>query len=308
MNQSTQKAVVARPAKRSAYRVQGRIEEYLLEKTRMLFEPVGNLGRQDDAESLHRMRVTSRRLHVGLQFFSELFSQNQLMQVQRQLRRIGRALGEIRTLDVNIHLLRRAAKRLPSSTARARASLTQNLLAERAARMAELRELMNILTLGKLELHIRTLIATRSRHFDSKLLLKSATEQLSLLRRAVRRRYKQYRKKGSDRAFHQLRIAAKRYRYGLEAARAVFQIPVHERIRAVEELQDVMGDCHDIEVLMESLNSALDRWGKEDKNLAEGIATMLKFFKQRWKEGRSEFEKFLAREKRWLKKVKLSTA
>jgi CHAD domain-containing protein len=46
------------------------------------------------------MRVSLRRLRVGLKFFSSLFPAGELKQVQRQLRRITRHLGELREFDV----------------------------------------------------------------------------------------------------------------------------------------------------------------------------------------------------------------
>src|SRR5271169_6735637 len=91
--------------------LQARVEDYLLEKLRLVFDTMRRLGTNGDAESLHRVRVASRRLRVGLRFFSSLFSASELKQVQRDLGRLTRVLGEVRTLDVNARLLRGATNR-----------------------------------------------------------------------------------------------------------------------------------------------------------------------------------------------------
>ena len=82
-----------------------RIEAYLLEKTRRLFVAAPDLN---DAENVHRMRVASRRLRVGLEFFAVCFEAHELKQAQQQLRRLTRTLGAVRSLDVNLDLLRKA--------------------------------------------------------------------------------------------------------------------------------------------------------------------------------------------------------
>lgn len=296
---------VARARRRSVYWLQSRVEEYLLEKVRRLFEPVAQVCQESDAEALHQMRISSRRLRVGLRFFSALFSESERKQVQRQLRRITRALGEIRALDVNVKLLRRAARRLPASAAKAREALVHDMLIERSTRLAELRELMNVLGMGKLEQRIRHLITLRDAHHEARRILKAAAEQLNKLRRSMRKRYRQYRKKNTAASFHQFRIAAKRYRYGLEAAEAVFRVEVRSRIRAVEELQDVMGDCHDLQVMLACLADARERWSRKDLPIATGIGHIQRVFRDEL-DGRFErFADFIEEDRIWLKKVKL---
>src|SRR5205814_10418583 len=119
-----------------------RVEESLLGKVADVFVPATKLGRDGAAEAIHKMRVASRWLRVGLKFFADVFPANELRQVRRHVRRITRALGGIRALDVNLRLLRGAHLKLPESTALARAALGQNLLVERNVRLAELRELL----------------------------------------------------------------------------------------------------------------------------------------------------------------------
>lgn len=263
------------------------IESHLLEKTRRLFEPVDDA----DVEVIHRMRVASRRLRVGLRCFASLFPENELTQIQRQLRRTTRALSAIRTLDVNAQLLRRA----PASPART--TLIRSLLAERVALAGKLRDWMGTLRTSHIDLRVQALVM-KARERDPKRLLKDANEQVEDLREALRKRYRKFRDKRGRQAFHKMRIAAKRYRYALESSEAIFPVKVGARIRAVERLQDLMGACHDLEVLLEHLRQA-------DKTLARDVGGMIEFFQQHYDRQFGEFKAYLREDRLWLKKVKL---
>ncbi len=288
--------------------LQARVEDYLLEKLRLVFDTMHLLGTNRDAESLHRVRVASRRLRVGLRFFSSLFATRELKQVQRDLGRLTRVLGEVRTLDVNVRLLRGATNRLPPSTLRARAMLEQNLLVDRVTRMVQLRDLLRMLETGKLSQRIEALIKRRDHHLDNRRLQKDASEQLNELRRVLRHRYKQYLKKQGGNAFHKFRIAAKHYRYALEAGQAVFRISMDERIRAVENLQDLMGNSHDIESLLDHLRDTEQRWSQVNNELVKAIGKLIRFYKVEHKRQFALFEKFLDEKQPWSKKVTLRAA
>lgn len=288
-----------------AVALQDRIETYLLHQSRRMFAPLPRVISNGNAEELHQMRVCSRRLRVGLQFFSVLFTQQELKQVQRQLRRITRALGEIRALDVNIRLIRRALSRLPVASRLTVTSLRQNMLLERNVRLAELRELMQMLSVSQFAHRVETLITHQDRQIDTARLVAATNDQLRDLRRSVRRRSKQYDRDRSGKAFHQLRIAAKRYRYGLEAGKAVFRAGETARIRSVEALQDRMGDTHDVEVLETYLEATQERWGEQDPELARTAKVLLRFFRIEYQKRFEAFESLVRADRTWLKKVRL---
>lgn len=276
------------------------VEVYLLAKAEALFGAVATLGRRDDAEALHKMRVSSRRLRVGLRFFAALFEARELREMQRQLRRVTQELGEIRAVDVNRQLLRKLTPKLPPATVAARAALEEALLVERARRAAELRQLLRMLAASQIGERIERVI-THGRCVDGKRLLKRAQAELNDLRRTVKRRLAEWERRGGSRAFHKLRIAVKQYRYGLETAAAVFTVDAGGRVRGAEQLQDLMGDCHDVEVLL-----ACCRQQKQTTAALEtSMTAMRKFLKREHTRRYEQVEQFLAGERQWLKKVKL---
>jgi CHAD domain-containing protein len=227
--------------------VEHKIEAWLSQQARRLFVAAPDFG---DVETVHRMRVASRRLRIGLQFLG--------VRSVPSLRRLGRTLGAVRVLDVNLALLREAPMRCPS--------LEQQLVRERRKRFAALRALYR-----------KTKPVARWRGEAD------ARSALAELHRVLQKRLKQFDKTGSSAAFHGLRIAAKKYRYGLEIVGAT------KAVKPVKRLQELMGDCHDVEVLMERLPAG----------------PLKEYFAREHRRRYKAVEKFLDGRRHWVKKVRL---
>jgi CHAD domain-containing protein len=251
------------------------IEAWLGEQTRRLFVASPDFA---DADTIHDMRVASRRLRVGLEFFAENFDARELDQLLRHVNRLADALGAVRALDVNLELLRKKSCRNIDGT------LTEQnrLLREREKLRPALEILYRAMITGKIPSRIETLVARRRGQPD-------ARASLGALRRDVRRSLDRFDEKPASVAFHKLRIAAKKYRYGLEIATAVFGADAEEKIVTVKELQERMGACHDVEVLMERLP----------------VGPLKKYFAKEHRRRYEAVEKFLDDGRRWVKKLKL---
>jgi CHAD domain-containing protein len=63
---------------------------------------------------------------------------------------------------------------------------------------------------------------------------------------------------------HDMRIAAKRVRYILEAAEPVFGEPATRGVKAMKRLQDVLGEIHDCDELLPLIARHLDTLRTED--------------------------------------------
>jgi len=251
------------------------IEQYLLEQTRRLFPESPDL---DDAETVHRMRVASRRLRVGLEVFADGFDPRECRQLLRQIARLGDALGVVRVLDVNLTLLRGGSVRnIPSNRAEQLA-----LLRKRVPPRTELEELYRAMTTAKIASRVETLVVQRRGKTDG-------LAALADLRRVLRRCLERFDEKHREVAFHKLRIAVKKYRYGLEIAETVFGADVGGRMESVKTLQELMGTCHDVEVLMERLPKG----------------PLKKYFAKEHRRRYETVKKFLDGGRRWVKKVKL---
>ena len=65
-------------------------------------------------------------------------------------------------------------------------------------------------------------------------------------------------------ALHDMRIAAKRVRYVLEAAEPVFGAPANRGAKTMRQLQDVLGEIHDCDELLPLVARHVDRLRRDD--------------------------------------------
>jgi len=281
-----------------------RIEAHLQAKLHAMFVPM-RLASTGNAEAVHEMRVASRRLRIALRYFAALFPASELRQIQRHLRRTTRTLGEIRSLDVNLKVLHKAAKQLPVSTIAVQRKLTGELLALRHERLNAGRELLQTFVTSRFEARIRALIL-KPRAIDDHRLLAEAQDFTGKLRRQLRRRLKNCREEEpGEAAFHKLRVSAKRYRYSLETSMAVFRTEAAEVVGEIKALQDCLGAWHDLEELLGFLRSCRRQWTKADNPLAGRLTGVLTFFQGAGEAAFADLQKFLRDDYNWHKKIKL---
>jgi CHAD domain-containing protein len=73
---------------------------------------------------------------------------------------------------------------------------------------------------------------------------------------------------------HDMRIAAKRLRYILEAAQPVFGEPAARGVKTMKQLQDILGDIHDCDELLPLVADHTDRLRAEDAAAAAAGAQL----------------------------------
>jgi CHAD domain-containing protein len=275
-----------------------RIENHLLEKTDGVFVPARAARLPLDVDTLYRMRVASRRLREGLRYFADLFPAAETRQLRRQLRRLTTALGLIRTLDVNLQLLRQAGRRLPATALAAQSRLIACGLSQRAEHVRALRELLVSLRTAHVEERLRALVM-QARPLDEARILKAARVAVRARHDKVRRRWKKYRQHPSTRAFHRLRIAVKQYRYALETTVAVFGSS-ENRLGPLETLQGLLGECHDLEVLRQWIEQTCD-----EKKFSAKTGKLLEYLESAEAAARQQLDAWLAENRQWLKKPKV---
>jgi|GEM_PF-1862524 len=281
-----------------------RIEAHLQAKLEEMFGPARGAA-SGQTVALHRMRVATRRLRVGLRYFSALFPAGDLRQIHRHLRRATRSLGKIRSVDVHLQLLRQARQYLPAATTTVQRKLTGELLADRQQSVAELQELFQTFATSQFEAHIRKLVL-QPRPLDDQRVLADAREYLAKLRRQMRRRFKDCRRdERSGPPFHKLRLAAKRYRYALETSLTVFQATAAVQVKAIKIIQTQLGASHDLAELLEFLQECRRKWKKADNPLAGRLVHVLTFFQGEHEVVFAAAQKILREDYVWHKKVKL---
>ncbi len=234
---------------------------YLRRQIKQLTGQAAGIRRAEDIEFVHRARVASRRLRVGLRVFADCFGAAQVKRWRKDVRRVGRGLGEARDLDVQIDLLCDVLSRLEDRTC---VSGVAWVLVRCQRKRDEVQP--------RVVKAMRRMLASRGLHdmvlAVLGLLPESGGEEpvppsSALLRRAEKQILRRLDDLCAFRAcladpedyeqHHAMRIAAKRLRYTMEIFRPLYQGQADGAFEAVKQLQTVLGEIHDCDVWVEDL-------------------------------------------------------
>jgi triphosphatase len=258
-------------------------------------EPV--LRERRDPEAVHQMRVAMRRLRAAMSIFKRVIADERGDTVRRDLRRLAKLFGEARDLDVLIETtISPARRRHPENE-----DLTALAAAYEERRQAAYGKALKAVTAGRLD---RVALATSAwlekgpwpSREDTAALREQpaedfAAKELERRRKGVRKRAK-YLEELAPAERHEIRIAVKKLRYGVEFFSALF--PGRARARrakalrsALGELQDRLGHLNDIAVADKIGRSgkhaaaarllAEEQAGRFDEHLEAAIAAYRKF-------------------------------
>lgn len=227
-----------------------------------------------DTRSVHQARVATRRLREALPVLRASVDGAALTRVRRQVRKMTRALGPVREIDVSLaHLDELAQRDLVS--ARALDRVKSALVRERTASR---RDMLATITPGKLE---------RLRHRLGQVSTgPEAPQPAATLAEAHRQTAKRARRLAdaidnagglylADR-LHAVRVAAKRLRYALEIERELRRSKATARITQLKRLQDLLGRMHDFEVLITRTRQVQADTASIDRTLTLELDTLVR--------------------------------
>jgi CHAD domain-containing protein len=226
-----------------------------------------------DIEPVHRMRVASRRLRAALDVFKDILPEEKAGIWREELKDIGRALGRARELDIQIRFLKDIQKK-----------------EKRGLRIVALRGIIK--SFRKKRRWAQEGIDDKLRGFEPKKRLpglKAWLKERSGAKRHVGarafearkeaillKRFEHLRKLSSyafrpqnSKELHLLRIAAKKLRYTLEILRPWYGAGIDQYIRVCRDIQDLLGDVHELDVLTHAMS---DFPKNQDKDSSATIA------------------------------------
>lgn len=202
-----------------------------------------------DVTSVHQARVASRRLREALPVAASAAAGADWRRARKHARRITRALGPVRELDVALETLAEFGERgVAPATALAR--VRRAIVAAREARRAEMLAALSPRRLTKLRREFDGLASRPDPADRAEALAQSAarvTTRAARLKAAIDHAGAVYL---ADR-LHAVRIAAKKLRYAMEFDRELKRSRATARIRRLKEVQDLLGRLHDLEMLIE---------------------------------------------------------
>jgi CHAD domain-containing protein len=207
-------------------------------------------ARKGEVKEVHQARVATRRLREALPV---LATGTRGRKLARDMRRLTRALGPVRELDVALLSLDEIGQE-GGVPARALSSLKQVIRHERRGVHAELRREIGRVDLAKLRK--RALVAARKG--DAAGRLRSADpKRVTDARRRMARRAERLRAAIESAAglylpdrLHVVRIAVKKLRYSMELAREMSGSKATAQIDTLKNMQDLLGRMNDLEVLI----------------------------------------------------------
>jgi CHAD domain-containing protein len=210
------------------------------------------LVRRDTPDSVHRMRVATRRLRSTLKSFGQVLRTKDLERLGDELKWLGDVLGTARDAEVLAGHVQAGLDRLPPelimgpAQARVRVHFAPIKAEARAAVLEALDGERYLALLDGLDtLLTDPPLAAGAGRPAAEVLPAAVRRTRRRLRRRMRRALGSPAGPGRDTALHEARKAAKHARYAAEVASPAFGMRARRLAKRVKKVQSVLGDHHD---------------------------------------------------------------
>jgi len=217
-------------------------------------------------DAVHHARVSTRRLREALPLVKGRGRDRR--RLRRELRRVTRALGPVRELDVAVTLAGTLARDWPE-LASALDMVSARLHELRARRRARLVKKVSRADIDDLVKRMSTLLSQArggraSRVIDRPRLAARIANRAAATRNAAESAGALY----APEALHAVRIAAKKLRYALEVARAIRIAGAASAARRLRQYQDLLGLLRDLQMFSAHVTRVQARLAADDADLA----------------------------------------
>jgi CHAD domain-containing protein len=248
-----------------------------------------------DPERVHQLRVATRRTLAALTAFRGIVPAKQRVWFEKRLRRIRRAAGGTRDLDVLTGRLERESSRTAAGNPRgAKAAVVRERLVTMLAKRRDVSR--QPIRAVRDELRTADWPARVERLIDAVMAAETGVRFADFGRRRFRQMFNRFFSRADRRLdepseIHRLRISGKKLRYALEIFAPVF--PAAERTAcydAMERLQETLGEFTD----HASAADRFRRWARE-KGVGpdrKALATLQRIEDDRAEEARRAFMKW----------------
>jgi CHAD domain-containing protein/CYTH domain-containing protein len=214
-------------------------------------------------DALHELRVNLRRLRSTLQAFESSLERRPTAHALERLRELGTRSNEARDAEVQLAWLEARHSEISRSQRAALRWLMQDLALRRDQALARL-----LSKLAERFSALRADLEQSLRGYRTWVHLAGPDPSptfASVLAEKLRRQFAQLRGRlgaiaspSDKQVCHEARIEAKRLRYLLEPVARY--VPEGKRaVRSLKGLQDMLGEMHDLEVLMQTLEAGIER-------------------------------------------------
>jgi len=241
-----------------------------------------------DEDSVHQARVASRRLRGALPMLGAHADAGALDRVDRRVRRITRALGPVRELDVTLLLLAELEGRGAAPPAAIRL-VREAVTAERLKRRREMLDAIKPSRLNKLRKRLVDVAAPGSPGELPGSTVAEAAAQAG--KRARRLRAAIVRAGGiylPDR-LHRVRVEAKKLRYALEIQRELTQSRSRLHLNRLKVQQDLLGRMHDLEILIDRTRAVQATVAPRSRRAMAELDALIRVLEDECREGHAAY-------------------
>lgn len=229
-------------------------------------------------DGLHHARVATRRLREALPVLVAVLPQGKLRKAIRRMRRVTRALGPVRELDVELALLAEIERAHPPHRI-AIEHVRQPVVREREAVREEMLERLESIRVGKL---IKTLKALPDTLDDEPSIRVWEGWRSALAARVARRADRLQQAIAEAGAIylrdrlHAVRVAAKKLRYSLELMREMSRSRASADLKILKQVQDTLGRLHDLELLIDRTRAVQGSFEPPDLGVLADLDTLVR--------------------------------
>ncbi len=249
----------------------------------------------EDREALHQMRVATRRLSAALRDFRAAFSDEELDPFVRDVRWLGKLLGQIRDLDVLIEWLRSVEQDMPPET---RPYVDRIVEDRELARVRERAALLTALDSPRYHNFVQSFSRfvqsdAGNAHCDQHALVELAIAKIESELVRVHKRGKRADLNHLKR-LHQLRIEGKRLRYTSEFFTSLFPGGLGKLVKRAQAIQDDLGRVHDATVHRAFLKE-LRKTQSGDSGMRQVVTELMDLLARERKDAYRRFQKHYKR-------------
>jgi CHAD domain-containing protein len=195
--------------------------------------------RQGDSESVHDLRVASRRMRATIGLFAPFIARKVVRRISKALRRVTRELGRLRNIDESVIYFGSLPVPLPV--------LNGLLPAARVREMRAVTDLLKSLPLQELDRMLRQAVAALAEipHDDQDLPVYLSETSIQRYQ-AVRDLLLPSTSPENRETRHRLRIAIKKWRYLLETLGQVCRQDYSATLESLKGYQTLLGSLNDM--------------------------------------------------------------
>jgi CHAD domain-containing protein len=284
----------------------------VIKSVQAIEQEIEGVRKGQEIESVHRMRVASRRIRTALDVFEKYIPPKKKSEWFSNLRNLAKSLGETRDTDVQIHLLKNIHRTLPELSYRPGIKRLLLRLQQRRVKLQKgILDSLDLLKKKKVLIKISEkfsppLIKNGNNDPCSPELYKIAFD--SILKRLNQFLYYEIYLHNPEfiKELHQMRIAAKKLRYSMEIFSLLYADHLELAIKSTRQAQQILGEIHDCDVwiyylpeFIEKEKIRIQRYLGHTRSIKMLLPGIHFFQKNRQEERSKQFCKFQQMWQKW---------